>query len=499
MKTFLLLVLLVLSLNTGFSQPIPTDSLYLAQTPPGNTPMLFQLPISVGTRPIERLTISSDNKEIYYSEIDGYPPNILRIKCYKYLNDKWQGPFLVFDGYMAPALSVNDSVMYMQMNLDGYAATACTFYSTRNSTGWSTPVRRLSTSLATHYFQETNLKNYYLSTTFPGPSLRDISILSINGTDTIIKNLGAPISTGLNEGDFFIARDESYIIHARSTPPLSGDLYISYKKADGNWTNSKSLGPLINLPNPSWEYGPFVTQDNKYMFFTRGGSTMPTYSTYWVKIDNIIDSLRHTNFVPYLKNQIPNQTDTVGQILNYTIPDSTFVDDDGNSTLTYSATLSSGSALPSWINFNPTTRTFTFTPTAIGSTGIKVTATDTANVSITCTFTLNIVDHTFIHESNGQIIKDYKLFQNFPNPFNPSTVISYSLSNNSNVSVKLYDVLGKEIVTLVDSFQKTGVYDINLDMSKLNLSSGIYYYALSASEQNSGKIFRETKIMSYLK
>jgi hypothetical protein len=499
MKTFILLVLLVLSLNMGYSQPIPTDSLYLAQTPPGNTPILFQLPISTGTRPIERITISSDNKEIYYSEIDGYPPNILRIKSYKYINNKWQGPFLVFDGYMAPALSVNDSVMYMQMNLDGYATTACTFYSIRNSSGWSTPVRRLSTNLATHYFQETNLKNYYLSTTFPGPSLRDISTLLINGTDTTIKNLGAPISTGSNEGDFFIVRDESYIIHARSTPPLPGDLYISYKKSDGTWTNSKSLGPQINLPNPSWEYGPFVTQDNKYLFFSRGGSTMPTYNTYWVKIDNIIDSLRHTNYIPYLKNQIPNQTDTVGQILNCTFPDSTFIDDDGNNTLTYSATLSTGGALPSWINFDPTTRKFTFIPTAIGSTEIKVIATDTANASATCTFNLNVVDHTFIHESNGQIINNYKLFQNFPNPFNPSTVISYSLSNNSNVSLKLYDVLGKEIATLVDSFQKTGVYDVNLDMNKLYLSSGIYYYTLNASEQNSGKVFKITKVMIFLK
>jgi hypothetical protein len=389
--------------------------------------------------------------------------------------------------------------MYMQKNLNGTAVTACTFYSIRTSTGWSTPVRLLSTSLATHYYQETNFKNYYLSTTFPGIAYRDLSILSINGTDTTIKNLGAPINTDGNEGDFFIARDESYIIHARSTPPMAGDLYISFKKTNGTWTNSKSLGPAINLPNPMWEYGPFVTRDNKFLFFTRGGSTMPTYYTFWVKIDNIIDSLKHTNFVPYLKNQIPGQTDTVGQVLNYTLPDSTFIDDDGNNTLTYSATLSNGSALPSWINFNPAARTFTFTPTAIGSTGLKITATDTANASATCTFNLNVVDHTFIHESNGQIINDYKLFQNFPNPFNPSTVISYSLMNNSNVNVKLYDVLGKKITTFVDSFQKKGVYDINLNMNEYNLSSGLYFYTLNVNEQNSGKVFCETKVMSYIK
>jgi len=338
-----------------------------------------------------------------------------------------------------------------------------------------------------------------MSATFPGISSKDLGYLQINGTDTTIINLGAPINTNSNEGDFFIARDESYIIHARSTPPMAGDLYISYKKADGNWTNSKSLGSAINLPNPSWEYGPFVTQDNKYLFFSRGGSAMPSYFTYWVKIDNIIDSLRHTNFVPYLKNQIPNQTDTVGHLFNYSFPDSTFIDDDGNSTLTYTATLYDNSPLPSWLTFNPGTRTFSGTPTAVGSLSIKVTATDTANASVSCFFTLNIENSVSIRKLEGQIINNYKLYQNYPNPFNPSTIIRYSLLNNSNVSIKLYDILGKEITTLVNTFQTRGLYEINLDMNYLNMASGIYFCTILAKESNIIKIFRETKVMNYIK
>ncbi len=499
MKTIIISILYWFSLNACFAQQIPVDSLYLGHTLPGNTPKVFQLTISGETRPIERLTISSDNKEIYYSEIDGYPPNVQRIKCYKYLIDKWQGPYLVFDGYMAPALSINDSIMYMQKNLNGTAATACTFYSRRNSAGWSNPVRLLSTDLATHYFRETNLKNYYLSTTFPGTSLRDISILKINGTDTIVKNLGLPISTNANEGDFFVARDESYIIHARTTPPLAGDLYISYKKEDGSWTNSKSLGSEINMPHPSWEYGPFVTQDNKYMFFSRGGTTMPTYSTYWVKIDNIVDSLRHTNFIPYLKYQIPNRTDSVGVQFAFTAPDSTFVDDDGNNTLIYSATLSNGSPLPSWLSFNPVTRTFTGNPTTIGTSIIKLTVTDTDSAKAWCTFSIDVAQHTDIDPTGEQIIKEYKLYQNYPNPFNPSTVICYALPGNSFVSLKIYNILGKEIATMVNSFQKRGVYDVTLNTDNLNLSSNIYLYSLIANELNTNKVFKETKVMNYIK
>lgn len=382
----------MLLVNAGFAQTIPYDSMYLGQTPPGNTPKLFPLPNGNGTRPVERITISSDNKEIFYSEIDGYPPHTLRIKCFKYINDKWQVPFVVFDGYMAPALSINDSIIYMQKNLNGTAATACTYYSTRNSTGWSIPRRLLSRNLATHYFRETNLKNYYLSTTFPGTSLRDITILLINGTDTIINNLGTPISTHSNEGDFFIARDESYIIHARSTPPMAGDLYISYKKADGTWSNSKSLGSKINLPNPSWEYGPFVTRDNKFMFFSRGEVAMPSYSTYWVKIDNVIDSLKHTNFVPYVRNQIRTESIQAGHLFSFTLPAETFIDDDGNNTLTYSATLSDGSPLPAWLLFDSASQTFSGTPAEVAELRILVTATDTGNDSGIAVFKLTVIN-----------------------------------------------------------------------------------------------------------
>jgi hypothetical protein len=96
-------------------------------------------------------------------------------------------------------------------------------------------------------------------------------------------------------------------------------------------------------------------------------------------------------------------------------------------------------------------------------------------------------------------VNEYKLLQNYPNPFNPGTTISYSLLNNGNVNIKLFDVLGKEITTLVNSYQKRGVYDITLNMNNLNLSSGFYYYILTVNEPNSGQVFKETKVMSYIK
>jgi hypothetical protein len=491
MKTFLLTIYFFVLAGVCLAQPIPSDSMYLAQTPPsGITPKKFVLPVSPLSFAAERIAITNEGNEIYYAVIRRYYPTAGdTIKCFKYTGNKWTGPFNVFNEYLAPAFSLTGDTIYIQNN----ATVAQTLYSVRNGTGWSNPQRIFYGLNWAHYFQVTNSGRYYISSV-PNTGLgsTDWCRLYISGTDTSVQSLGLPVCTSAENLDFCVSKDESFMILAK------GRLCVTFKKSNGGWTNPKDLGSEINFGLGMW--GTFVSADNKYLFYSTG--TNPSYSDvsiYWSRIDGLLNSLKHTNFVPYLKNQIPNQTDTVGQVLNYTFPDSTFIDDDGNNTLTYSATLSSGAALPSWINFNPSTRTFTFTPTAIGSTGIKVIATDTANVSATCTFNLNVVDHTFIHESNGQIIKDYKLFQNFPNPFNPSTVISYSLSNNSNVIIKLYDILGKEIATLVDSFQKTGVYDVNLDMNKLNLSSGIYYYALTAKELNSNKKFKEIKVMSYIK
>ncbi len=317
----------------------------------------------------------------------------------------------------------------------------------------------------------------------------------INNQDTTIQSLGKPINNTFTENDFFIARDESYIIFFRLSSPYN--LFISYHKSNGKWTNPKSLGPNINTN--IYECCPFVTSDNKYLFFTRGNWPMNTYYTYWVKVDNIIDSLQHTNFIPYLVNQIPNQTDSVGVQFTYTIPDSTFTDDDGNNTLRYSAKLSNGNSLPSWLTFDSLTRNFRGTPTAIGSLSIKVTVTDTANASVTCTFPLEILQNVSVNPMNEQIINEYKLFQNYPNPFNPSTVISYSLLRNSFVSIKIYNILGKEIATLANSVQTRGLYNVTLNTNNLNLSSGIYIYTLTATETNSNKVYKETKVMNYIK
>lgn len=81
--------------------------------------------------------------------------------------------------------------------------------------------------------------------------------------------------------------------------------------------------------------------------------------------------------------------------------------------------------------------------------------------------------------------------QNFPNPFNPITVISYKLSANSHVGLKIYDVLGREVGLLVNRIENAGQHEVMFDATKL--SSGVYFYVLSIN----GKSF--SKSMLYLK
>lgn len=88
---------------------------------------------------------------------------------------------------------------------------------------------------------------------------------------------------------------------------------------------------------------------------------------------------------------------------------------------------------------------------------------------------------TTLTDVDGQqnpIPKEYKLEQNYPNPFNPSTIISYQLPKASNVSLKVFDVLGNEIATLIDEYKPAGKYEVEFIAS--SLPNGVYFYRLQS-------------------
>jgi hypothetical protein len=98
---------------------------------------------------------------------------------------------------------------------------------------------------------------------------------------------------------------------------------------------------------------------------------------------------------------------------------------------------------------------------------------------------------TSIGNIQNDFIKSFTLFQNFPNPFNPNTKISYSIPKTSLVLLKIFNVLGQEVATLINEEKPSGNYEITWYAK--NLPSGVYFYQLKAGE------FIETRKMLLLK
>ncbi len=94
-----------------------------------------------------------------------------------------------------------------------------------------------------------------------------------------------------------------------------------------------------------------------------------------------------------------------------------------------------------------------------------------------------------------ELPKSYDISQNYPNPFNPVTIIDFQLPSDSKVTVRIYDILGKEILSLVDDFLKAGYYNQKFDAS--NISSGTYFYRITA--EGIGQEYVMTKKMIIVK
>jgi hypothetical protein len=98
---------------------------------------------------------------------------------------------------------------------------------------------------------------------------------------------------------------------------------------------------------------------------------------------------------------------------------------------------------------------------------------------------------TGIIGNNNEIPKNFTLLQNYPNPFNPSTKITYQIPVTGNVKLVIYDLLGREVKTLINEVKQPGTYLVDFDGT--NFASGIYFYKLESGT------FSESKKMILLK
>ncbi len=90
-------------------------------------------------------------------------------------------------------------------------------------------------------------------------------------------------------------------------------------------------------------------------------------------------------------------------------------------------------------------------------------------------------------QNNETLPSDYSLEQNYPNPFNPTTTIIYSIPKQKHVTLKVFDILGRLVATLVNEQQEAGYHKAEFSSTDLNLGSGIYLYKLSSGRYSKTK------------
>lgn len=105
---------------------------------------------------------------------------------------------------------------------------------------------------------------------------------------------------------------------------------------------------------------------------------------------------------------------------------------------------------------------------------------------------ITVVEDTLLTSIGNYLISkisEYDLYQNYPNPFNSKTIIKYRIAKRSNVTIKVFDVLGREVATLINETVPPGTYEIDFNADKYKIASGVYFYQLRSGSFSSTKKF----------
>jgi hypothetical protein len=154
---------------------------------------------------------------------------------------------------------------------------------------------------------------------------------------------------------------------------------------------------------------------------------------------------------------------------------------------------------PGWITFDTTTQSMSNVTASTEQTAAFSFAVDKSapvGKTQTLSFTITANAQTWTKNITVKVAApaSYELFQNYPNPFNPTTTLSYQLSEASRVTLKVYDILGREVITLTDEQQDAGYYKKTFNASRL--ASGVYFSRLIATDASNNKhVFKKKMLM----
>jgi len=275
---------------------------YLGQTPPDSKSKIFA-PDFISTKEWGELNsvFSNDGKEFYFSR-RGIPNTPSTIMVTRMTDNVWTKPepvsfttkyndidlFITPDGKSMIYCSgrIKNDGNKLLMNNDFWI-------SKREGNKWCQPeifAKEACSEFEDYFPIVTKSGNLYFNSQRGGPGTNDIFCSKfINGQYTTAERLPEPINTKYREFDAFVSQDENMIIFSSEKPGGFGgaDIYISFKKTDGKWSDPKNLGNNINSEKS--EYGATITFDGKYLFYTSNRNG--TEDIYWVSA-KFIEELR---------------------------------------------------------------------------------------------------------------------------------------------------------------------------------------------------------------
>ncbi|GAB5408280.1 MAG: hypothetical protein BalsKO_06450 [Balneolaceae bacterium] len=268
---------------------------YMGQDAPELASTLFA-PNFISTEESEFGSIFNAKGTEFYFGVDNFGKNEIRLS--KLIDGVWTKPEVILShptyGYNDPFLSNDEQQLYFISNhaLDGIGERKdidIWYVEKTVEDVWSEPINvgsEINTSNNEYYISFTDQGIMYFSSNGHNPDKQDYDIYFstvINGEFQTPKALPDEINTDEYEADVFISPDESYIIFTsvRAEGYGQGDLYISFKDSNDNWSESVNMGDSVN--SEYYEYCPFVTKDGKFLFFTSN------QDIYWVSTDFILE------------------------------------------------------------------------------------------------------------------------------------------------------------------------------------------------------------------
>lgn len=292
------MVLLIFPVLQSVSQSSPKSTAqYLNQVPPDLTPKVFAPDVVSLKTDYEFGSVFSNSGNEFYYAVNVGP--IAEIRYMVRTGDTWSKPKTVItsDKYSHndPFLSPDDKKLYFisdrPLSGQGDKKDYDIWYIEKTGNGWSAPKNAgpaINSDQNEYYVSLTKSGTMYYASNGKGGENNNFDIFSAKATKEGFQEAvrqSDRINTAAYEADVFVAPDESYLIFCADRPGGygSGDLYVSFKKTDGTWTEAKNMGGALNTGGN--ELCPFVTKDGKYMFYTR------SKDIYWVDA-KVIGQLR---------------------------------------------------------------------------------------------------------------------------------------------------------------------------------------------------------------